>query len=64
MPMNAPKKSTFYICLILAILGLIFWLVALLGLVPGFTFVFDLIGFLLVFFAWLLLSVATRVKGL
>jgi len=60
---NAPKKITFYITLILAILGIIFWLVGFLNVVPAFPY-FGLIGFVLLLVAWLLLTLAVSVKGL
>jgi hypothetical protein len=60
---NAPKKVTLYLTLILAILGIILWLVGFLNVVPAFPY-FELIGFVLLLIAWLLLTIAVSIKGL
>jgi ABC-type polysaccharide/polyol phosphate export permease len=66
MKLSAPKKSIYFISIILALLGIIFWLGAFLGflapLAPVATW--DLIGFILLFIAWLLLFIGVSFKGI
>ncbi|MFX1265718.1 MAG: hypothetical protein ACFFH0_10095 [Promethearchaeota archaeon] len=60
--MNATKNSTFYVCLILGILGIILYLVDYAALV-----VFaglGLIGFVLLLIAWFLFILGVRTTGL
>jgi len=60
--MNVIKNSTFYICLILGILGIILYLVDYAALV-----VFaglGLIGFVLLLIAWFLFILGVRTTGL
>jgi len=60
--MNVIKNSTFYICLILGILGIILYLVDYAALV---VFVgLGLIGFVLLLIAWFLFILGVRTTGL
>lgn len=59
--MNVVKNSTFYIALLLGLIGIILYLV------DFFMFIFPymgLIGFILLLVAWLLFILAVRTTGL
>ncbi len=60
---NPPKVITIYLTAILAILGIAFWLVGFFSIFPLFPW-WQVLGFVLLLVAWLVLTIAVSIKGL
>ena len=60
--MNVIKNSTFYICLILGLLGIILYFLDYFAVLAG--MFLGIIGFILVVIAWLLFILGVKTTGL
>ena len=60
--MNVIKNSTFYICLILGLLGIILYFLDYFAVLAG--MFLGIIGFLLLVIAWFLFILGVRTTGL
>ena len=62
MRLTPPKNITFFLTIVLAIIGLIIGIVGFFGLLlPAATWV--IVGLLIVFIAWLLLAIGVYIEG-
>jgi hypothetical protein len=62
MRLTPPKKSTFYMALILAVIGLILGIVGITGVI-AYSEIWIFIGVILSFVGWVILALGVSVTG-